>query len=229
MMKKTLIPVITALLAGAVFAQDIPRENREGRERGPRERREGRGNRFGGFQRGGAGMMMPQFRDKRAEAEKQLSEKAAEEYSALVKIRRETEEKMQALAKKHSIELPEAEYTRREKRAEFEKKHEKEIAEIKELLKTDPAAAQKKGMELMKKAGIDFPGMKERPAGDKPGASRGGEREKMEALLKEKFPAEYKEAQELKAKNPREANQKLRELHKKLKEMRAEDAARRAQ
>ena len=147
MMKKILLSVTTVILAAVcVFAQAENNNRRWG------------GGRRGGMNGGRGGMRM-QFRDMRGEAEKQIAAKFGKEYEALAKERAANEAKMQELAKKAGVTLPQADFIRREKMAAFEKKYEKELKEIAELQKTDFRAAMQKRMELMKKEGITTPGM----------------------------------------------------------------------
>lgn len=196
-------------------------------------RRGGMGMMRGGGPRGG-GMRM-QFRDMRGEAEKQIAAKFGKEYEALAKERAANEAKMQELAKKAGVTLPQADFTRREKMAAFEKKYEKELKEIAELQKTDFRGAMQKRMELMKKEGIEMPFMRgnRRPGemrgessnGDTPAPRRGNPRATMEKMMKEKLAADYAEYEKLKKNDPGKAREKFREMAGKLREMNRKSAA----
>ena len=219
-MKKQMMALLTAVLfVGAAAAQDQPV--------GPQDNGQRRGGGMRGMMRGGgAGMMM--LRNPRAEAEAELSKKAPEDFAALVKERQAIEEKMQALAKKNEITLPDADFTRAEKMAAFNKKYEKELEEINAQMRTDPRGAMRKRMELMRKEGIDlgfsFGGGMRGGGQDmrKPAAPEAGPRKNMraelEAQIKEKFPEEYAAYLKEKETDPRGAALKLRDLAKKLRE-----------
>lgn len=216
-MKKMLAMLTAALFVSAAVAQDTPAKSENNGPRGGRGAMMRGG--FGGGMRGG----MMQMRNQRADAEAELAKKAPEEFAALVKERQAVEEKMQALAKKNDVKLPDADFTRAEKIAAFQKKYEKELAEINEQRKTDPRGAMRKTMELMQKEGIDFGfggGMRGGADMQKPPAPDASPREnmraKMEAMIKEKFPEEYAAYLKEKETDPRAAAQKLRELAKKL-------------
>ena len=147
----------------------------------------------------------------------------------MAKERAANEAKMQELAKKAGVTLPQADFTRREKLAAFNKKYEKELKEIEELQKTDFRAAMQKRMELMRKEGIELPffggGMRggmRGPGGAEGGAvanRRGNPRAAMEKMMKEKMPAEFAEYEKLKKEDVRKAQIKFREMAKKLREM----------
>lgn len=183
------------------------------------------GSRFGG--EGGPGMMM---RDTRGDAEAELAAKYPEEFAKLVQARAEAEKGMQELAAKAGVTLPMADFTRRAKMAEFNKKYEAELKEIGELRKTDPRGAMKKYFELLEKEGLSFgrpgagrmgPGFGggREPGSEGPAAPvRMGPREKMEQMVKAGLPEEYKEYEELRKSDPASADQKLRELARKLRE-----------
>lgn len=233
MMKKILLSVTTVILAAVcVFAQDENNNRRWG------------GGRRGGMNGGRGGMMMRgnqqrggmrmQFRDMRGEAEKQIAAKFGKEYEALAKERAANEAKMQELAKKAGVTLPQADFIRREKMAAFEKKYEKELKEIAELQKTDFRAAMQKRMELMKKEGIEMPFMRgnRRPGemrdganGGNPGSRRGNPRAEMEKMMKEKLSADYADYTKLKKEDPAKAREKFREMARKLREMNRKAAA----
>jgi len=184
------------------------------------------GNRFGGGE--GPGMMM---RDTRGDAEAELAAKYPEEFAKLVQARAEAEKGMQELASKAGVTLPMADFTRRAKMAEFNKKYEAELKEIGELRKTDPRTAMKKYFELLEKEGLSFgrPGagggrMGSGFGGREPGSEdpaapvRMSPREKMEQMVKTELPEEYKAYEELRKSDPRAADQKLRELARKVRE-----------
>lgn len=224
MIKKFLLLATAAMVsASCAFAQDDGGGRMGGRRGGGM-----RGQRGFGGQRGG---MRMQFRDVRGEAEKQIAAKFGKEYAALAKERAENEAKLQALAKKANVTLPQADFVRREKMAEFNKKYEKELKEIAELQKTDFRAAMRKRMELMKKAGIEMPfggrmgGMRGQRGPGGPGADgapafrRGNPRAQMEKMMKEKLPADYAEYEKLKKTDPRKSQMKFREMAKKLRKM----------
>ena len=209
----------------SLFAQMNPAP--AGRGGGPGGGRGGfrSGGRFGGGE--GPGMMM---RDTRGDAEAELAAKYPEEFAKLVQARAEAEKGMQELASKAGVTLPMADFTRRAKMAEFNKKYEAELKEIGELRKTDPRAAMKKYFELLEKEGLSFG----RPGGGRMGPGFGGgrepgsedpaapvrmsPREKMEQMVKAELPEEYKAYEELRKSDPRAADQKLRELARKVRE-----------
>ena len=161
--KIVLFTAAAVISAGCIFAQDNFEGGRRGGMRGGMRGPGGMrgGMRGPGGMRGrmggqGGGMRM-QFRDARGEAEKQIAAKFGKEYEALVKERAANEAKLQELAKKAGVTLPQADFTRREKLAAFNKKYEKELKEIEELQKKDFRAAMQKRMELMRKEGIEMP------------------------------------------------------------------------
>lgn len=228
MIRKIMLWTTAAVLsAGCIFAQDNAEGERRGGMRGGMRGPGGMRGRMGG-----QGMRM-QFRDARGEAEKQIAAKFSKEYEALVKERAANEAKLQELAKKAGVTLPQADFTRREKLAAFNKKYEKELKEIEELQKTDFRAAMQKRMELMRKEGIEMPfggrmgqgGMRggmRGPGGADGGAvvpRRGNPRAAMEKTMKEKLPADFAEYEKLQKEDPRKAQMKFREMAKKLREM----------
>ena len=212
-MKTKMMAVLTAVLfvGAAAAAQEQPAK--------PQGHGFRHGGAHGGMMRGGAGMMM---RNPRIEAEMALAKKAPEEFAALAKERQAVEEKMQALAKKNDIQLPETDFSRIAKLAAFKKKYEKELEEINAQMKTDPRGAMRRRMELLKKEGIDlgFGGMRGGHDMRRPAAPEAGPREnmrvKLEEQIKEKFPEEYAAYLKEKETDPNGAAQKLRALAQKL-------------
>ena len=230
MIRKIVLFTIAAVIsAGCIFAQDNFEGGRRGGMRGGMRGPGGMRGRMGGQ---GGGMRM-QFRDVRGEAEKQIAAKFGKEYEALVKERAANEAKLQELAKKAGVTLPQADFTRREKLAAFNKKYEKELKEIEELQKKDFRAAMQKRMELMRKEGIEMPfggrmgqgGMRggmRGPVGADGNAvapRRGNPRAAMEKTMKEKMPADFAEYEKLKKQDPRKAQLKFREMAKKMRDM----------
>ena len=215
-MTRTVLFLCAALFSAAALAQDPGAFSRDRRGFG------------GGPRRGmeGGGMMMP-MRDNRGSAEEELLKKFPEDMAALQKERAAVEEKMQALAGKAEVKLPDADFTVRRKWADFRKKYEKELNEISELRKTDPRASMQKMRELMQKEGISMPGMGGgdmmrggpgmRPDDNAPAdpPARADMRQQMEEKCKAAYPEEYAEYEKLRKTDPRAADRKLREMLRK--------------
>ena len=138
-------------------------------------------------------------------------------------MRAEADAKLRELAKKAGIEIPK---TFAEQMAELKEKYPKEMAEIEELQKTDRMAAFRKMRELAEKAGIALPFG--RPGqgpgrmggrGDVPGEDAPRMRANpMQQLrqLRQKFPKEMAEVEELRRTDPAAARAKMQELIKQL-------------
>ena len=84
-----------------------------------------------------------------------------------------------------------------------------EVAEIEKLRESDPEAAGVKMRELMSKAGF---GRRGHRGADTPASTPGEISESTLAKLKEKYPAEFAQYEELKKSDPEKAAAKLREL-----------------
>ena len=137
--------------------------------------------------------------------------------------RAEADAKLRELAKKAGVEIPK---TFAEQMAELKEKYPKEMAEIEELQKTDRMAAFRKMRELAEKAGIALPFG--RPGqgpgrmggrGDVPGEDAPRMRANpMQQLrqLRQKFPKEMAEVEELRRTDPAAARAKMQELIKQL-------------
>lgn len=222
----------TALLAGAIVstltlfsaiaADDTPAAPNNS-ERGRRFRQGGEGR----------GMGMDR-RDPRAEAEAKIKEKFPTEYAEIEKLRADADAKLKELAVKAGIELPK---TYAEVIAEIKTKFPKEMAEFEELQKTDRMAAFRKLRELAEKAGVSLP----RPGGmggpgmggmGGPGAGREDADQPpprvnpMQQLreLRQKYPKEMAEIEELRKTDPAAARVKMQQLAAKLEAEKAAEA-----
>ena len=207
----TLASALILFSAAAADAPAVPGGSRTDESRdGGRQFRPGRD----GMERRG---------DPRAEAEAQIKEKFPAEYAEIEKLRAEADAKLRELAKKAGIEIPK---TFAEQMAELKEKYPKEMAEIEELQKTDRMAAFRKMRELAEKAGIALPFG--RPGqgpgrmggrGDVPGEDAPRMRANpMQQLrqLRQKFPKEMAEVEELRRTDPAAARAKMQELIKQL-------------
>ena len=145
---------------------ETPKPGRGGREGFARNGREGGegsqqdgppsfGERGDGFRPGGGFNRQ----NPRAEAEEQLKKQFPAEYAEVEKLRASSEEKLQALAKKANVKLPETMETMRVKMAAVREKYKAEFAEIDKLRETDPRAAMDRTREIYKKEGVEFGGM----------------------------------------------------------------------
>jgi len=202
--------------------ESAPREEDRGF---PREGRGGRGGWGGREGRGGRGgrmfdpSRMPIIR--RLAAEAQLKEQAPEEYAAAIKAQDAAARAWHAAAAKAKVELPE------DSSDQLRQVREKAPAEYEELLKlagSDPQAALKKWREAAEKAGVKVMNFR---GGFPGGPSRGGDREAPGpgsrqtsrapmAKLRQAYPAEMAQYDELKKSDPGKARDLLRDLIRKL-------------
>lgn len=210
----------TLVLFSAAAADETPNPAPSERRQGGDMRQGGRRGRQSGWNREGRRPMGPEA-NPRAEAEAKIKEKFPGEYAAVEKMRADAEAKLQELAKKAGVEIPK---TMTEQLAELKAKYPKEMAEIEELRKTDMRAAFQKTRELAEKAGIK---LEMGRMGSRPAAGRGDGADEvpppprmnpMQQLrqLREKFPKEMAEIDELRRSDSAAARTKMQELVKKL-------------
>ena len=162
-------------------------------------------------------------------AEEQIKAKYPAEYAAIVKLREEAENRMQALAKKGNITLPDTPETLRKKFQLVREKYKAEFEEIQKLRRTDRRAAMERTMEIYKREGLTFPrmGMGFGP-GRNQGSSMQGENtppppprrgnpmmERLK-LLRKTYPEEMQKLDSLRRSDPAAYRQGLRALSKKF-------------
>ena len=162
-------------------------------------------------------------------AEEQIKAKYPAEYAAIVKLREEAENRMQALAKKGNITLPDTPETLRKKFQLVREKYKAEFEEIHKLRQTDRRAAMERTMEIYKREGLTFPRM---GTGFTPGRNQGGSMQEgntppppprranpmMERmkLLRKTYPAEMQKLDSLRRSDPAAYRQGLRALSQKF-------------
>ncbi len=166
-------------------------------DRGPR----------GGMQWGGRG-------NERAMIEAKLKKDYPEDYAKIEQARLNTEEQLQALAKKANVKLPDTPESMRMKMEQLKAGFPKEYAEIEALRKDDPRAAMEKTRELAKKAGIELPAFN-RPREGRP-EREGGRSGNPIAELHRKYPEKMKEIEKLRRTSPTAYRQQIRELLEKM-------------
>ncbi len=181
---------------------------------------EGFGGGRGGFgQRGGFGGFM----NPRAEAEKQIKEKFPKEFAEIEKSREQTEEQLQALARKADVKLPLTQEAMMKKMADIRKKYQAEFEEIDKLRQDDPQAARERASEIFKREGIEMPMMGmggfRRPDGNsrqpprQPRRGNSGQdmRKKMDQIRKA-YPEETKKLMALREEDPQKFRQEMKKL-----------------
>ncbi|MBQ9772891.1 MAG: hypothetical protein IJW23_13805 [Lentisphaeria bacterium] len=193
------------------FAQDGDSGNRRNGGDRPGNRRNG-GDRpgFRSREQGRRGFGWGARQNPRAAAEKKLKAQFPNEFAEIERLRAEAEKKLQALAKKANIELPAPPKSMEERMADLKKKYPKEMKEIEDLQRTDPRAAFTKLRALM---------MKEN-GGKAPREGGPAMRENSQKLLRaaqKKYPAEWKEIQKIRRKNPAKARKMTKDLIEKYK------------
>ena len=183
----------------------------------------GGGERGEGFRQGGFGGQggFGSRQNQRTTAEDQIKKLYPTEYAEVEKLRVTIEEKLQALAKKGNVTLPESAETLRAKMAAVREKYKTEFAEIDKLRETDPRAAMERTREIFQKEGITFNGM---GMGMGRGGMTSGSSEQaqpqqhranpMEKLnqIRQKYPEEFAKIQALRRDNPEEYRKQLQAL-----------------
>ena len=153
----------------------------------------------------------------RAEAEAKIKAKFPKEYAAIEKTREQTEEQLQALAKKADVKLPLTMEARMKKMAAVREKYKAEFEEIAKLRESDPQAARERTAEIYKREGLDMPMMPDfrRQGGEgrnqPPQARRGNPMQKMAAIRKA-YPEEMKKIAPLRQEDPQKFRAELRKL-----------------
>lgn len=229
MMKRTIVGLLSVLcLCGSAVLNAEETAPSGGDRSFPREGRGGRGGREGRGGRGGRGGMfdpsrMPVIR--RLAAEAQLKEQAPEEYAAAIKAQDAAAKAWSAAAAKAKVTLPE------DTADQLRLVREKAPAEYEELLKlagSDPHAALRKWREAAEKAGVKMMGFRggrgdrgDRGGhGDREAPAPGGRKTSRVpmAKLRQAYPAEMAQYEELRKSDPAKARELLRDLSRKLDE-----------
>ncbi len=177
----------------------------------------GEGFRPGGFggDRGGQGGFGAR-QNPRTTVEEQIKKLYPAEYAEVEKLRVTTEEKLQELAKKADLKLPESMETIRAKMTAIREKYKTEFAEIDKLRETDLRAAMERTREIYQKEGLDFSpaamgrGMTNEPAAQTP-TQRANPMEKLNQV-RQKYPEEFAKIQALRRDNPEEYRKQLQAL-----------------
>ena len=201
----------------------LPVSGRNGRGGfGGGDRGEGfRQNGFGASQFGGQGGFGAR-QNSRTTAEEQIKKLFPAEYAEVEKLRAGIEDKLQELAKKGNVTLPESMDSLRIKTAAIREKYKTEFAEIDKLREVDPMAALERTREIYQKEGLEFGSFM---GGGRGGMTMGGgEQAQVQApqhrtnpmeklnLIRQKYPEEFAKIQDLRQSNPEEYRKQLQAL-----------------
>lgn len=201
----------------------LPVSGRNGRGGfGGGDRGEGfRQNGFGASQFGGLGGFGAR-QNSRTTAEEQIKKLFPAEYAEVEKLRAGIEDKLQELAKKGNVTLPESMDSLRIKTAAIREKYKTEFAEIDKLREVDPMAALERAREIYQKEGLEFGSFM---GGGRGGMTMGGgEQAQVQApqhrtnpmeklnLIRQKYPEEFAKIQDLRQSNPEEYRKQFQAL-----------------
>ncbi len=174
------------------------------------------GGQFGG--QGGFGARQ----NPRTTAEEEIKKLFPTDYAEVEKLRASIEDKLQTLAKKGNVTLPESMESMRIKMAAVREKYKTEFAEIEKLREVDPQAAIERTREIFQKEGIEYGpfmgggrgGMASTTAEQTPAQApqhRANPMEKLN-LIRQKYPEEFAKIQELRQSNPEEYRKQFQAL-----------------